>query len=237
MATIYAGTSGWAYPTWKPGFYPAKLGSAKFLGYYASRLNSVELNYTFRRLPTKKLLTRWIEGTHPNFKFAVKAHQSITHIKRLRDATSPTLKFISSLQLLKDAGRLGPLLFQLPPFLKCDLELLKDFVAELPLRLRYAFEFRHSSWFNDEVFAILRKAGVTLCQAESETLETPEIRTADFSYVRLRKASYSAKARKALTRKIRDLAAQGDVFVYFKHEETAEGAIYAERLLAEAKTE
>ena len=236
MATIYAGTSGWAYPNWKPGFYPAKLGSAKFLGYYASRLNSVKLNYTFRRFPTQKLLAGWIETTHPDFKFAVKAHQTITHVRRLRNAISPALEFISSLQLLEDAGRLGPLLFQLPPFLKCDLTLLNDFMAGLPHRLRFAFEFRHPSWFSEEVFLILRRAGVALCRAESETLETPEVRTADFSYLRLRKASYSTKTRKTLTRKIRDLAAQGDVFVYFKHEETAEGALYAEGLLEAAKT-
>jgi uncharacterized protein YecE (DUF72 family) len=238
MAAIYAGTSGWAYPTWRPDFYPAKLAPAKFLGYYASRLNSVEVNYTFRRFPTQKLLAGWIEATPPDFKFAVKAHQTITHIKRLRDAIPPALEFISSLQLLEDAGKLGPLLFQLPPFLRCDLELLKGFLAGMPRRLRVAFEFRHPSWFNDEAFAILilRKSGAALCQAESETLEAPDVQTADFSYLRLRKESYSAKTRKALALRIRDLGAHGDVFVYFKHEETAEGALYAERMLQGSKT-
>lgn len=236
MAAIYAGISGWAYPTWRPDFYPAKLGPAKFLGYYASRLNSVEVNYTFRRFPARKLLGGWMEATPPNFKFAVKAHQGITHVKRLREAVPATLEFISSLQLLEDAGKLGPLLFQLPPFLKCDLELLKRFLAGMPRRLRVAFEFRHASWFSEEVFAILGNAGAALCQAESETLETPDVQTADFSYLRLRKASYSAKTRKALARKIRDLGAHGDVFVYFKHEETAEGALYAEGLLEDSKT-
>ena len=236
MATIYAGTSGWAYSTWKPGFYPAKLGSTKFLGYYASRLNSVELNYTFRRFPTEKLLTGWIDATPPGFKFAVKAHQSITHVKRLRNAIAPALEFMSELQPLNDAGRLGPVLFQLPPFLKCDLELLKDFTAGLPRKLRVAFEFRHASWFSEEVFAILRKAGVALCQAESETLETPEVQTADFSYFRLRKACYSTETQNTLTRKIRNVAVEGDVFAYFKHEETPEGALFAESLLAAANT-
>jgi uncharacterized protein YecE (DUF72 family) len=236
MAAIYAGTSGWAYSTWRPDFYPAKLGPAKFLGYYGGRLNSVEVNYTFRRFPTKKLLAGWIEATPPDFRFAVKAHQRITHVKRLREAVPAALEFISFLQLLEDAGKLGPLLFQLPPFLRCDLELLKGFLAGLPHRVRVAFEFRHASWFNEEVFTILRESGAALCQAENETLETPDVQTADFSYLRLRKASYSAKTRKALGRKIRNLVGQGDVFVYFKHEETAEGALYAEGLLEEGKT-
>jgi uncharacterized protein YecE (DUF72 family) len=236
MAAIYAGTSGWAYPTWKPDFYPAKLAATKFLRYYGSRLNSVEVNYTFRRFATPELLAKWIEATPPDFRFAVKAHQRITHVKRLREAVPATLEFISFLQPLEDAGKLGPLLFQLPPFLKCDLELLKSFLAGMPRRLRVAFEFRHASWFIDEVFTILRESRAALCQAESETLETPDVQTADFSYLRLRKASYSAKTRKALGRKIRDLGAQGDVFVYFKHEETAEGALYAEGLLEESKT-
>jgi uncharacterized protein YecE (DUF72 family) len=116
------------------------------------------------------------------------------------------------------------------------LELLKGFLAGMPRRLRMAFEFRHASWFNEEVFAALRNAGAALCQAESETLETPDVQTADFSYLRLRKASYSTKTRKALARKIRNLGPQGDVFVYFKHEETAEGALYAEGLLEDSKT-
>ena len=182
MGTIYAGTSGWAYPSWKPDFYPAKLASAKFLGHYATRLNAVELNYTFRRFPTEKLLTGWIAQTPPGFKFAIKAHQNITHIKRLRDVTQFTLDFLAALRPLQDEDKMGPVLFQLPPFLKCDLGLLTDFLAALPKRIRCAFEFRHLSWFNDEVYAALRKANAALCQAESEKLETPEAETADFTY-------------------------------------------------------
>src|ERR1700690_1463966 len=132
MGKVYAGTSGWAYPSWKPEFYPAKLAAAKFLAYYASRLNSVELNYTFRRFPTQKLLSGWIDATPADFKFAVKAHQTITHIKRLRDASSFTADFLGALEPLREAGKLGPVLFQLPPFLKCDLELLRGFLDGLP---------------------------------------------------------------------------------------------------------
>jgi uncharacterized protein YecE (DUF72 family) len=236
VAKVHAGTSGWAYPSWKPDFYPAKLASAKFLGYYASRLDTVEVNYTFRRFPTEKLLRGWIEATPPDFKFAVKAHQKITHIKRLRDVADFTADFLASLQPLDAEKKLGPVLFQLPPFLKCDVTLLKEFFSGLPRQLRAAFEFRHASWFCEEVYEAMRGANVALCQAESEKLETPDVQTADFAYLRLRKEKYSANARKGLARKMGELAGRGDVFVYFKHEETAEGALYAEELLAAIKT-
>ncbi len=236
MAKIYAGTSGWAYAAWKPAFYPAKLPPAKFLGYYATRLNSVELNYTFRRFPTEKLQAGWSDATPENFKFAVKAHQTITHIKRLRGATDAAANFIASLQTLAEANKLGPILFQLPPFLKCDFPLLDEFLAALPRYVRTAFEFRHISWFTEGLFERLRAANVALCQAESGTLETPEVATADFSYLRLRKESYSVRDREAIAKRIAALAQQGDVFVYFKHEETPEGALYAESVLQRGPT-
>jgi uncharacterized protein YecE (DUF72 family) len=234
LGKIYAGTSGWAYAGWKPDFYPAKLASAKFLGYYGTRLNSVELNYTFRRRVTEKLLSGWIAATPPDFKFAVKANQSITHVLRLRDAAKATLEFIGSLDPLRDAGKLGPVLFQLPPFLKCDLARLEEFLGALPRGTRAAMEFRHESWFSDDVYKLLRKANVALCQAESEKIETPDVATADYTYFRLRKEDYSASARKALSKKVAEAAARGDVFVYFKHEDTPEGALYAEALLKDS---
>jgi len=235
MGTVYAGTSGWAYPAWKPAFYPAKLASAKFLGYYATRLNSTEVNYTFRRFPTEKLLTGWVDNTPDNFKFAIKAHQSITHIKRLKDAADSATKFISALQPLHAAGKLGPVLFQLPPFLKCDVPRLKNFLTELPAGTRAAFEFRDASWFNDEIFSILRSANAALCVAESEKLETPNVQTADFAYLRLRDPEKltSAEARKELLARVRESSSRGDVFAYFKHEDSPEGAIHAEELLAQ----
>ena len=232
MGKLYAGTSGWAYAQWKPEFYPAKLPAAKFLGYYASRLNSVELNYTFRRFPTEKLLAGWIASTPSGFKFAVKAHQNITHVKRLKDSEEWTSRFLASLSPLHSAGKLGPVLFQLPPFLRCDLPRLKNFLAQLPRETRVAFEFRHESWFSGEVFDALREANAALCQAESEKLETPNVQTADFTYFRLRKQSYSAKQRTELANQALQLAQAGDVFTYFKHEDTPEGALYAEQLLA-----
>ncbi len=234
MGKIYAGTSGWAYAGWKPDFYPAKLASAKFLGYYGTRLNSVELNYSFRRRVTEKLLSGWVAATPPDFKFAVKANQSITHVLRLRDAGKATLEFIGSLDPLRDAGKLGPVLFQLPPFLKCDLARLEEFLAALPRGTRAAMEFRNESWFSDDVYKLLRKANNALCQAESEKIETPDVATADYTYFRLRKEDYSATARKALSKKVADAAGRGDVFVYFKHEDTPEGALYAEALLKDS---
>ncbi len=236
MGTLYAGTSGWAYPQWKPSFYPAKLASAKFLGYYSSRLNSVELNYTFRRFPTEKLLAGWLAATPAGFQFAVKANQSITHIKRLKDAEETTSRFLASLDPLRQAGKLGPVLFQLPPFLRCDLPRLKNFLAKLPRHTRAAFEFRHDSWFNEEVFDALREANAALCEAESEKLETPHVRTADFIYFRLRKQSYSPEQRAELAARAAELAQTGDVFTYFKHEDTPEGALYAEELLSAVKS-
>jgi uncharacterized protein YecE (DUF72 family) len=232
MPKVYAGTSGWAYSSWKPDFYPAKLPSAKFLSYYATRLNSVEVNYTFRRFPNEKLLRGWMAATPAGFKFAIKAHQNITHVKRLRGAGVFAEQFASSLKPLEEEGKLGPVLFQLPPFLKCDVPLLTEFLAELPSRLRAAFEFRHASWFADEVFAALRKRNAALCQAESDAIETPPVETADFCYFRLRKEEYSAKDLREQRQRIASLRECAEVFVYFKHEETSEGASNAEALLA-----
>ena len=231
MGKIHAGTSGWAYTSWKPKFYPAKLASAKFLSYYATRLNLVEVNYTFRAQVTSKLLAGWIAATSADFKFAVKAHQEITHIKRLRGAAAQTSKFLKSLDPLRDAGKFGPVLFQLPPFLKCDIPLLEEFLATLPPETRSAMEFRHPSWFVDDVYDRLGRANVALCQAESDKLETPDVATADFCYLRLRKEKYSASARKKIGNRVAEATQRGDVFAYFKHEDTPEGALYAEELL------
>ncbi len=230
---IYAGTSGWSYATWKPKFYPANLPAKKFLEHYATRLNSVEVNYTFRALASEKLLRGWLDATPPGFLFSVKAHQMITHIKRLRDAADFTRRFLDGLQPLAEAGKLGTVLFQLPPFLKKDDALLADFLATLPSGLRKTFEFRHESWFDDSVFALLRQAQAALCIAESEKIAAPDVATAPFRYYRLRKPEYSATELASLKEKFRRLQNDGgDVFVYFKHEETPEGALYAEEMLA-----
>src|SRR5271165_3869770 len=208
---LYAGTSGFAYSTWKPRFYPAEVPSRKFLEYYAKRLNSVEINYTFRRLPAASTLESWINASPQGFLFAPKAHQRITHLLRLKNAQEFTEIFLRSIDPLRATRRLGPILFQLPPFCRCDPGLLADFLSLLPKDLRYAFEFRHESWLVDPVY---------------------EVVTASFVYFRLRKPEYSPEERKAIASKVAPLLAQGkDVFVFFKHEETPDGALYAEELL------
>src|SRR5215471_141871 len=145
MATLYAGTSGFAYSSWKPAFYPQKVKSADFLAHYATRLNCVEINYTFRRLPSASTLQTWVEATPPGFVFAVKANMRITHILRLKNAEQATELFFQKIDPLRTSRRLGPVLFQLPPVMKCDVALLRDYLALLPEGQRYAFEFRHAS--------------------------------------------------------------------------------------------
>lgn len=232
MATLYAGTSGFAYTAWKPGFYPAKLPSNKFLHHYAERLNCVEINYTFRRLPSASTLTNWVEATRPGFVFAVKANMRITHIQRLKNAGESTELFLKMIDPLRSSRRLGPILFQLPPAMKCDVALLRDYLQLLPPDLRYAFEFRHVSWLTEPVYDALRERNISLCLAESERLEVPEVITADFVYYRLRKPEYSEADVDAIAARAAELVATGrDLYLMFKHEETPDGAIHAERLL------
>jgi len=236
---IYAGTSGWAYPSWKPGFYPPKLASKKFLEYYATRLNTVEVNYTFRRWVTEKLATSWLAATPASFRFTFKAPQDLTHVKRLRDAGDATRAFLQSLQPFCEAGvdgkgKMGTVLFQLPPFLKADADLLGGFLPVLPRTMRFAFEFRHASWFQEKYYALLREHNVALCIAESEKLAVPEVATADFVYYRLRKGEYTAAEREKIrARVLASVPAKsgGDVFVYYKHEDDPAGTMYAEELL------
>jgi uncharacterized protein YecE (DUF72 family) len=231
MPELFAGTSGFAYPQWKPAFYPDKLPAKKFLEYYATRLNSVEINYTFRRLAAASTLESWVSQTQPGFFFAIKAHQRITHIQRLQDAAEFTEIFLRSIDPLRATRRLGPILFQLPPGLHADVPLLADFLAPLPADLRYAFEFRHASWLAGPVYQLLEKHHASLCLAESEKFEVPEVVTAGFVYARLRKPEYSPEDREAIAAKAGRLLADGkDVFVFFKHEETPDGALYAEEL-------
>jgi len=228
---LYTGTSGFAYASWKPGFYPAKLPAAKFLSHYASRLNSVEVNYTFRTLPSVPTLTKWVATTPEGFVFCPKAHMRITHILKLREAAQFTEVFLKVVDPLRSARRIGPILFQLPPTLKCDTALLRDYLALLPKDLRFAFEFRHATWLNDEVYQILKDQGAALCVAESENLETPEVMTANFAYFRLRKPDYTAADVERIAANARKLLVDRDLYVFFKHEETPDGALNAEMLL------
>ncbi|MGA2600756.1 MAG: DUF72 domain-containing protein [Bryobacteraceae bacterium] len=231
MAKLFCGTSGFAYATWKPDFYPAKLASKKFLEHYAQRLNAVEINYTFRRLPSLTTLEGWVNAAPAGFVFPVKAHMRITHIQKLKPSEFTDV-FYRAIDPLRTAGRLGPVLFQLAPTLKCDTALLADFLPTLPSDLRSAFEFRHASWLSDPVYELLQKHGAALCLAESERLVAPEVVTANFVYSRLRKAEYTAQDREEIGNRVEQILDSGkDAYVFFKHEETPEGVLYAQELL------
>ncbi len=234
MAQLFAGTSGWAYPTWKPDFYPEKLAQKKFLGYYTSKLNTVEVNFTFRQLVKETTIQNWLADSPSHFRFGVKAHQVITHIKRLKGTEDFVPRFLATIEPLAAAGKLGPVLFQLPPNLKADFTLLKDFLGILPRAVPTAFEFRHDSWFSDVTWDLLKSANVGLCVAETETRTTPDVVTASFAYYRYRKPIYSGEERREMVDRMRQHIAEGrNVFAYFKHEETPQGALYAVELLRE----
>jgi uncharacterized protein YecE (DUF72 family) len=232
---LFAGTSGWAYATWKPGFYPAKTSSKQFLNYYASRLNSVEVNYTFRTLPTPAMLAGWLAATGEGFRFSFKAPQRITHFSRLRDCDALVAEFVAALDPVVKAGRLGLLLFQLPPNFKADGERLKGLLAAQALRgLRVAFEFRHESWFEPATLDLLREGGAALCIAESDDLATPEVHTAEaFTCYRLRRnGGYSEAEIAAFAARFQAVSDDGrEVYAYFKHEDEPTGALNATALL------
>jgi len=171
-------------------------------------------------------------GDPAGFRFTIKAHQVITHIKRLQGTEDFVPRFLGTIEPLAAAEKLGPVLFQLPPNLKADLEVLRSFLQTLPKRLQAAFEFRHASWFSEETYGVLRASKAALCVAETEEMTTPEVATADFAYYRFRKPNYPPDERQAMVGRLeRQLGAGRDVFAYFKHEETPEGAIYARDLL------
>jgi uncharacterized protein YecE (DUF72 family) len=234
---IYAGTSGWAYPTWKPDFYPPRTPAKKFLEFYASQLTSVEVNYTFRALPTEKMLEGWLASTPAHFRFSFKAPQRITHFRRLRDCDADVAQLIAALEPVRQAGKLGLLLFQLPANFKADASLLTAFLAVPALQAsgttRIAFEFRHQTWFSDEIYTVLRQHEAALCIAQSDDLVTPEVHTAtDFTCFRLRSSGgYSSVELDSFAKRLTALAQQRDVYAYFKHEDEPTGALSAKAFL------
>src|SRR5258705_6739672 len=186
-------------------------------------------------MPFASTLANWVEATGPGFVFAVKANMRITHILRLKNAAEATELFLKMIDPLRSSRRLGPILFQLPPAVKCDVTLLRDYLELLPRDLRYAFEFRHASWLADPVYDALREKNVSLCVAESERLEVPEVITADFVYYRLRKPDYTEADVDAFVARAKDVLAGGrDLYLMFKHEESPEGAVHAESVLKKA---
>lgn len=231
MQKVHIGTSGWAYSTWKPDFYPAKTPSAKFLDYYSTQLNCVEVNYTFRARPAVSTLQNWATATPDGFTFVAKAHQRITHIKRLADVDQDVDAFFAVLQPLLHARKLGPALFQLPPNLKADADKLAKFLKVLPKDAPSAIEYRNPSWFNERIYSLMGEHNVALCVAESDELTVPEVFTANFAYYRLRKSDYSEKEIEEVESRLRAAAQEREVYAFLKHEETPEGAINARKLL------
>jgi uncharacterized protein YecE (DUF72 family) len=230
---IFAGTSGWAYPTWKPDFYPEGTPAKRFLEFYSRQLSSVEVNYTFRALPTAAMLENWLAATPGFFRFSFKAPQRITHIKRLANCESDLATFLAVLEPVRQAGKLGLLLFQLPPNLKADAARLQTFLAAPSLKGEgapsVAFEFRHPSWFCEEIYSVLRSSDAALCVAESDELATPEVHTAStIASFRLRRnGAYRPEEIAAFVERLRALALERDVYVYFKHEDEPTGALNA----------
>jgi uncharacterized protein YecE (DUF72 family) len=213
---VLVGTSGYSYKEWKGPFYPKDVSAAGFLEYYAAHLPTVEINNTFYRMPTEKLVEGWAAVTPETFTFSVKAPQRITHIAKLVNAADPTNVFVRTMAKL--GPRLGPLLFQLPPFQRKDVPRLAAFLDTVPRDARVAFEFRHASWFDDEVWAVLRARGVALCVAEGESLVSPLVATADWGYVRLRRDEYPDEILADWAAKIRAQPWK-EAFVYVKHDE------------------
>jgi uncharacterized protein YecE (DUF72 family) len=224
---LYVGTSGWSYASWKPAFFPDKLPQKRFLEFYSTQLNAVELNATFRRFASASSLQSWISSTTPEFRFAAKAHQLITHFRRLKDSAGPVRSFLESMEPMRRSGKLGPILFQTPPNLKADTALLQEFVQMLPQAYQFAFEFRHETWFTDSVFEILKSRNVALCWAESEKITAPHEPTANFLYYRFRQPEYSQLQLKKLAEELGRQSQEKEVFAFFKHEENPESALNA----------
>jgi len=224
LVTLRAGTSGYAYRAWSPAFYPPKAKATELLARYAERLSTVEANSTFRKMPPAGTLAGWVKSVPPGFVFAVKAPQQITHYWRLRNCADFLTALFAGVDEL--GAHAGPILFQLAPQMKLDLGRLEGFLAELPDHRRYAFELRHPTWLVEEVYAALRKKGAALVWTDDPDHQTPEVTTADFGYIRLRKDKYSA----ASLRRWRDkIAAQPwqHAYAFVRHDETADAPKWA----------
>lgn len=231
MQRLHVGTSGYNFPEWKGTFYPPKLPSSKWLEYYAQQLGTVEINYTFYRMPSEKTIAGWNAATPEGFTFVLKAPQRITHFARLRNIDEPLRLFLDLIRKLNT--KLGAVLFQLPPNFAKDLERLGDLLTQFPTDVRAACEFRHASWWSDDVYELLRSTNTALCIADTEEGTTPLVRTADFGYVRLRDEGYSTERLQEWKQKVQDLGQSWtDAYIFFKHEEKGVGP----RLAAEFQT-
>jgi uncharacterized protein YecE (DUF72 family) len=226
-ALLLAGTSGFSYKEWLGHFYPEQLPANEMLRYYATHFSTVEINNTFYRMPAESMLTQWSQQVPDHFAFTLKAPRRITHDQRLRESEANVTEFLRRAQVL--GGRLGALLFQLPPYLKKDLPRLRDFLALLPQGKEIAFEFRNDSWHDDEVYETLRSRGAILCVTDTDEGDTPFVATSDCGYIRLRRTHYEDRELDAWAAQI---AAKSlpKTYVYFMHEDEALGTRFARRL-------
>jgi len=232
---LRVGTSGYSYAEWKGTFYPEKMPARDMLAFYAARFATVEINHTFYRMPAAKALAEWAAVVPEGFQFALKANRNITHIRRLRDCEESVERFLEAAKALAETGRLGPVLVQLPPNFAADLPRLGAFLKLLPADRRFALEVRHASWHAPETYELLREFGAALCIAETDEESAPETLTAEFTYLRLRKTTYTRAELKTWREKCRAWMRQGtDVYVYFKHEDSGTAPAYARLLLEES---
>ena len=228
---LRVGTSGYNFPEWKGSFYPPKLPSAKWLEFYAQQLGTVEINYTFYRMPSAKTIAGWDAATPAEFTFVLKVPQRITHFARLKNIDEPLRFFLETVRKLH--AKLGPVLFQLPPNFKKDIERLGNLLTQFPPDVRAACEFRHASWWSDDVYDLLRSTNTALCVADTAEGTTPLEATADFGYVRLRDEGYAPEALADWRQKVLDLGKSWtDAYVFFKHEEKGQGPKLAAQFLA-----
>ncbi len=232
-AQLRVGTSGYAYKEWKGSFYPEKLPDSEMLRFYGQHFTTVEINHTFYRMPAERILLQWAENVPSGFQFALKVNQKITHIQKLRNCEATLKRFLEVASVLADGDHLGPILVQLPPTFCADLSLLEEFLKLRPRAFRFALEVRHSSWHNEQTYALLRQQQTALCLAETDKESAPEVLTADFTYVRLRRETYADKQLAAWKQRFIAWLGQGvEVYVYLKHEDAGKAPAYARRLIA-----
>jgi uncharacterized protein YecE (DUF72 family) len=231
---LRVGTSGYSYKSWKGSFYPDKLRDRDMLKYYSQHLQTVEINHSFYRMPTEKLLSQWEQNVPAGFQFALKANQQITHISRLRNCEEIFKRFLEIASILRNGDHLGPILVQLPPTLRFDRPLLEEFLALRPRAFLLALEVRHPSWFTEASYAVLRNNGAALCLAETEKETPPEVITAGFTYVRLRREEYTPNQLAVWKKRFDNWTREGiDVYAYCKHEDAGKAPGYARQLLGE----
>ncbi len=229
MARLYAGTSGFSYPEWKGSFYPPDLPGEEMLSFYARAFPTVEINNTFYRYPKELTLTQWVEAVPSKFRFSIKAHRRITHEKRLRDVDTDLTFFFERMRGLGD--RLGPVLFQLPPSLRCDLAVLETFLAQIRPGVTIALEFRHPSWYQDATYHLLQTYRAALCLAETDDSAASQEVIGPIAYLRLHKSRYPVEALSHWAGWISERLAEGHpVYAYFTHEEGAPAPEYARAL-------